>query len=285
MMKKGLGKGLGALIETASSEDRGVVRELKINEIEPNINQPRKCFDDEKLLQLSESIKQHGIVQPIIVKKEDGIYRIIAGERRWRAARMAGLSSVPVIVKELENRQVMEIALVENLQREDLNPIEEAEAFEKLIKEFDMTQEQISNIVGRSRSAVANSLRLLDLSEKIKAYIINEQISSGHARALMAIEDKELQQKAAEEVIARGLNVRETENLVKKILSKKIKQKTRKKSDELLEIEESLKNIFGTKVQLLSNNKKGKIMIEYYSDEELDRILELMKNIGKLSIF
>jgi ParB family transcriptional regulator, chromosome partitioning protein len=280
MKKSGLGKGLGALISSANSEESGV-REIKINEIEPNLNQPRKNFNDEKLLQLSESIKQHGIVQPIIVKREDETYRIVAGERRWRAARLAGLTSVPVIIKELSNKQVMEIALIENLQREDLNAIEEAEAFERLIKEYNLTQEEVSTAVGRSRSAIANSIRLLVLSEKIKGFVINGELSSGHARALIAIQDSLLQQNVADEVISKNLNVRETEKLVKKYLSQKIKSKPQQKKAEQIEIEDKLKNIFGTKVQLISNNKKGKILIEYYSMVELDRILELVDTIDK----
>ncbi|RCX16127.1 chromosome segregation DNA-binding protein [Anaerobacterium chartisolvens] len=280
MMKKGLGKGLGALITSAGSEngDNGVT-ELRITEIEPNINQPRKNFNDESLIQLSESIKSHGIMQPIIVKREKDTYRIVAGERRWRAARMAGLVTVPVIIKELSNKQVMEMALIENLQREDLNAIEEADAFDRLMKEYNLTQEEVSAAVGRSRSAIANSIRLLGLGDKIKGYLINGELTSGHARTLIGIEDKELQEKIAGEIIANGLNVRDTEKLVKKYLQKKIK-KENKKNIELIEIEDRLKNIFGTKVQLLSNNKKGKILIEYYSNEELDRILEMCVKIG-----
>ena len=198
MVKKGLGKGLGALISSADTENTGV-KEIKINEIEPNLGQPRKHFDDEKLAQLAESIKQHGIVQPLIVKKEDDTYKIVAGERRWRAARLAGLDTLPVIVKELSSKQVMEIALIENIQREDLNPIEEAEAYEKLISEFGMTQEDISVTVGRSRPAIANSIRLLTLQEKLKNLVINGEISSGHARALLALDDNTVQSKTAEE--------------------------------------------------------------------------------------
>lgn len=280
MMKKGLGKGLGALIASENSEDSGV-RELKINEIEPNVNQPRKTFNDEKLLQLSESIKQHGIVQPIIVKKEDDTYRIVAGERRWRAARLAGLSSVPVIIRELSNKQVMEIALIENLQREDLNPIEEAEAYEKLISDYNMTQEDISSIVGRSRPAIANSLRLLTLTEKVKDYVINGDLTSGHARALTVIEDKQLQEKIAMQVIQNKLNVRDTEKLVKNVLLKKSVKKANVKNEEICSIEDKLKGIFGTKVQLVSNKKRGKILIEYYSNDELERLLELFDTIAE----
>ncbi|HEX9061266.1 MAG TPA: ParB/RepB/Spo0J family partition protein [Clostridia bacterium] len=279
-MKKGLGKGLGALIANEDNEPTGIT-EVKINEIEPNINQPRKRFDDEHLKTLSDSIRQHGVVQPIIVRNEGEGYKIVAGERRWRAARLAGLETIPVIIKELENKQVMEIALIENIQRQDLNPIEEAEAYERLLNEYEMTQEEISNTVGKSRSAVANSLRLLNLNEKIKSHVINEELSSGHARALMSIDNEELINKAADEVIERNLNVRETEALVKKYLSKKKTAIKKGKSAEIVEIEDYLKNVLGTKVQLMASNKKGKIMIEYYSNDELERIIELVKSIPK----
>lgn len=281
MNKKGLGKGLGALISSAEIEESSPLKELKINIIEPNLNQPRKIFSDEKLIQLSESIKQHGIVQPIIVKKENDIYRIVAGERRWRAARLAGLDIIPAIVKDISNKQVMELALIENLQREDLNPIEEAEAYERLLHDYKMTQEEISNTVGKSRSAIANSLRLLNLCEDVKHLLINGDISSGHARALIVIEDKQIQIKAAKEIIEKKLNVRETELLVKKYLTQKTNQKTKRVNEEYLEIEEKIKNILGTKVKLLNNNKKGKIMIEYYSIEDLERIIELFNSISE----
>lgn len=278
-MKKGLGKGLGALISTGETDDKGVC-ELKINQIEPNTGQPRKLFDEEKLKTLAESIKQHGVVQPIIVRKEEGdVYRIVAGERRWRAARIAGLNTIPAVVKDISDRERMEIALIENLQREDLNPVEEAEAFDKLMKEYSLTQEQISEIIGKSRPAIANSLRLLGLSKKIKEYIVEEKLTSGHARALIPIEDEKLQISAAEEVIRRSLNVRDTEKLVKMYLDRKEKKPKKVSDEHYLEIEEKLKNIFGTKVKLLPNNKKGKIMIEYYSSEELERIIEMVDSI------
>lgn len=280
MIKKGLGKGLGALISSAEDVQSGVL-EIRINDIEPNVNQPRKRFDDDKLHQLSESIREHGVVQPIIVKKDGETYKIVAGERRWRASRMAGLTTVPVIIKELTNKQLMEVALIENLQREDLNAIEEAEAFERLTKEYDMTQEEVSKAVGRSRSAIANSLRLLGLTQKIRENVINGELSSGHARALLALEDKQLQEKVAEEVIEKQLNVRDTEKLVKAYLSRKVEKKAKEKSPEYMEIEDKLKNIFRTKVQLITNNKKGKIMIEYYSNDELERILEMVSTIEK----
>jgi len=280
MAKKALGRGLGALINTEENREENLT-ELRINDIEPNINQPRKNFDDEKLVQLAESIKQHGVVQPIVVKKEKNTYKIVAGERRWRAARIAGLKTIPVIIKDLTDKQLMEIALIENLQREDLNPIEEAEAYENLIKEYKMTQEEISKVVGKSRSAIANSIRLLGLVGEVRDLLISGEISSGHARALLAIENEELQIKAAKEIIKRGLNVRETESLVKRYLKEKSEKTAKVKSEELIEIEEKFKDIFGTKVRITPNSKKGKIMIEYYSSDELERIIELIMGIGK----
>lgn len=278
MNKKGLGKGLGALISTANEETNTGVVELRINEIEPNAGQPRKKFDDEKLLQLSDSIKQHGIVQPIIVRKEDNIYKIVAGERRWRAARLAGLTSVPVIIKDVNNKQVMEMALIENIQREDLNPIEEAEAYERLLNEYDLTQEELSKSIGKNRSTIANILRLLSLCEEIKEFVISGEISSGHARALLTISDKKVQEKLCKEIIDKNLSVRETENLVKRFLvEKKEVQKASSQDENILRIEDDLKKILGTKVKLINNNKKGKILIEYYSGDELERILEMFK--------
>ena len=280
MVKKGLGKGLGALIDSANTENAGV-REMKLNEIEPNSGQPRKYFNDEKLAQLAESIKQHGIVQPLIVKKDEDTYKIVAGERRWRAARLAGLDTVPVIVKDLSSKQVMEIALIENIQREDLNPIEEAEAYEKLMSEFGMTQEDISVAVGRSRPAIANAVRLLTLQEKVKNLVIAGDITSGHARALLAIEDKEIQAKAAEEIISKSMNVRETEKLVKRLLTRKTKKTPKKLDEEYVAIEDKFREIFGTKVKIIRSNKSGKIMIEYYSVDELERIVDLVGKMAK----
>lgn len=274
MIKKGLGKGLGALILDESSEQESGVIELKINEIEPNASQPRKFFDDEKLLQLADSIKQHGIIQPIIVKKDNNIYTIIAGERRWRAAKLAGLSRVPVLIKDFTNKQVMEIALIENLQREDLNPIEEADAYMHLMNEYDLTQEQIAETIGKSRSAIANSLRLLGLSEEVKKYIISGDLTSGHARTLVIIQDKLIQKNAAEYIIANKLSVRETENYVKKLFQNTNKKHVKSENPDFKVVEDKLKNILGTKVKLVANNNKGKITIEYYSNDELDRLLE-----------
>jgi ParB family chromosome partitioning protein len=234
------------------------------------------------LSKLAESIKHHGIVQPLIVMKDGGVYRIVAGERRWRAAKIAGLSTVPVIIKDLSPRQVMEIALIENLQREDLNPIEEAEAYERLLKEYNMTQEEISSIVGKSRPAIANSLRLLNLSAEVKNWLISGELSSGHGRALAAIEDGAIQVKTANEVIEKNLNVRETEKLVKRFSEGRRKRKEKNLSAEYIEIEEKLKSVFGTKVKLInSNNKKGKIIIEYYSMDDLDRIMRMIDSLEK----
>lgn len=274
MVKKGLGKGLGALISNEATEDETGIIELRINEIEPNAGQPRKYFDDEKLVQLSDSIKQHGIIQPIIVKKDNNRYIIIAGERRWRAAKLAGLSKVPVLIKEFTNRQVMEVALIENLQREDLNPIEEADAFLHLMNEYDMTQEQIAETIGRSRPAIANSLRLLGLSEDVKKYIVSGDLTSGHARTLVIIQDPEIQLKAAEYIIENKLSVRETENYIKKLFQNKSEKKKVVENPNFKFVEDRLKNILGTKVKLQANNNKGKITIEYYSNDELERLLE-----------
>lgn len=278
MVKKGLGKGLGALISDESLEEASGVIELKINEIEPNAGQPRKAFDDEKLLQLSESIKQHGIIQPIIVKKYNNIYTIIAGERRWRAAKLAGLSRVPVLIKDFTEKQVMEVALIENLQREDLNPIEEADAFLHLMNEYELTQEQIAVTIGKSRSAIANSIRLLGLTEEVKKYVISGDLSSGHARTLVIIQDELIQKNAAEFIINNNLSVRETEIYIKNIVQPKNKKKLKIENPDYKEVENKLKNILGTKVKLFANNNKGKITIEYYSNDELDRLLEFFYN-------
>ncbi len=281
-MKKGLGKGLGALITSAETDDTGV-KELRITDIEPNSSQPRKYFNDEKLSQLAESIKQHGVVQPLIVQREGDTYKIVAGERRWRASRLAGLQTVPAIVRDLSNKQVMEIALIENLQREDLNPIEEAEAYDRLITDFEMTQEEISATVGKSRPAIANSLRLLSLQEKLKVKLIDGEITSGHARALVSLSDTALQLKAAEEIIKKELNVRDTELLVKRLTKLKTVKKKESIDVEYRAIEERFREVFGTKVKIMNNKKNGKILIEYYSLDELDRIISLVEKLEKNS--
>ncbi len=279
MMKKGLGKGLGALITNESTEDDSGVIELKINQIEPNAGQPRKYFDDEKLVQLSESIKQNGIIQPIIVKKNESNYIIIAGERRWRAAKLAGISTIPALIKDYTEQQVMEIALIENLQREDLNPIEEADAFINLMNEFSLTQEQIAEKIGRSRSSIANTIRLLGLSNDVKKMIISGDLTSGHARTLVIIQNDELQKTAADYIVNNKLSVRETENYIKSLLNKKDKKKNIKNENpEFKYVEDKLENILGTKVKLNANKNRGRITIEYYSNDELDRLLDFFYN-------
>jgi len=279
-MKKGLGKGLDALLGPINNleEEKNNILEVKINEVEPNRDQPRKDFDEEKLKTLADSIKEHGIVQPIIVRKEGSGYIIVAGERRWRAAKIAGLKKIPVIVKELTPREVMEIALIENLQREDLNPIEEAEAYQKLLKEYGMTQEDVARIVGKSRAAIANSVRLLSLAEEIKEMLKEGKLSSGHARTLITIEDRERQKELAEIIIRNNLSVRETEKLVsRETKEKKVQPKDQEKKDiEMSALEEKLKSFYGTKVNLSKNANKGKIIIEYYSRDEFDRIIDLL---------
>jgi ParB family chromosome partitioning protein len=279
--KSALGKGLMALIPEVDEkkieiDNKGIV-EVDINYIAPNENQPRKNFDEEKLSKLSESIKEKGIIQPILVSKNGDYYTIIAGERRWRAAKIAGLKKVPIIEKALSELEIMEISLIENLQREDLNPIEEAIAYRKLIDEFSLTQEEIARRIGKSRPAVANSLRLLNLDNRVMDYIEEGVISEGHGRILVSIDNKELQYEIAKKIIDEALNVRQTEKLIKKINEKKpASNKKEKKEIYIREIEDKLKNIFDTKVNISKNRKKGKIEIEYYSDDDLQRILDIL---------
>lgn len=283
---KGLGKGLGALLQTIDIPDdrvKDAVMELKINDISPNSEQPRKKFDQEKLEELSASIKENGIIQPIIVcrsKKGDG-YRIVAGERRWRAARLAGLKIIPAIVRDLTDLQVLEHALIENIQRQDLNPIEEADALDKLIKEHKVTQEKLASVVGRSRPAIANTLRLLNLPDIVKIYVMNEDISAGHARAILSLKDSDLQIRAAEVIIEKDLSVREAEKLVKTIDKEPKKKEEKQLSNAYLlsikNVESDLAKILGTKVKLRDKQGKGSIVINYYSNEDLDRIIDILK--------
>ncbi|HHW21816.1 MAG TPA: ParB/RepB/Spo0J family partition protein [Clostridiaceae bacterium] len=281
-MKKGLGKGLGALISSANAleEAKNSVLEIRINDIDPNSQQPRKIFDQERLEALAQSIKEHGVVQPIIVKTEGSRYIIVAGERRWRAAKLAGLKTIPAIVKDISSREVMEIALIENLQREDLNPVEEAEAYQKLIEEYSLTQEEVAKIVGKSRTAIANSVRLLSLPQEIKDMVADGRLSSGHARTLITISDKDKQKNLANRIIERNLNVREAEKLAsleEKKQKKNQKQKTVDKlSAEMNSLEEKLRSVYGTKVSILRNKEKGKITFEYYSSEDFERIIDMM---------
>ena len=258
---------------------------VKISSVEPNVNQPRKQFDEDALLELSESIKQYGVLQPLLVSDKKDYYEIIAGERRWRAAKLAGLKEIPVIVKEFSEQELVEISLIENIQREDLNPVEEAMAYKRLIDEFHLKQDEIAERVGKSRTAVTDAMRLLKLSEKVQQMLIDEMITAGHARAILSIADKEKQESIAMKIFDEKLSVRETEALVKRMLEP---PKTAKKSkfssaeDAIYEsLEEKMKSIMGTRVQIhRKKNDKGKIEIEYYSKDELERIIDLFESIG-----
>ena len=303
--KGGLGKGLDSLIpggkETATVEKKEnvkvkevikeVVKEVevvknemlvKINEVEPNREQPRKDFNEDALIELSESIKQYGIIQPLIVKQREGYYEIVAGERRWRAAKMAGLKEIPVIVKDYTEQEIAEIALIENLQREDLNPIEEALAYQRLLTEFHMKQDELAEKISKSRVAVTNALRLLKLSERVQQMLIDDMISSGHARALIGIEDEEQQYAIAAKIFDEKLSVRETEKLVKNLGKQKKEKPAVVLEDTAIyeDLEEKMKTIMGTKVVInRKTNTKGKIEIDYYSIDELDRIMDLFRQI------
>ena len=297
----GLGKGLDSLIpdkkaaksgnipqnkenvqvEGATKEKNGQVM-MKINDVEPNREQPRKHFEEDALLELADSIKQFGVLQPLIVQKRKDYYEIIAGERRWRAAKLAGVKEVPVIVKNYTDQEILEISLIENIQRENLNPIEEAMAYKKLINEFKLKQDEVAERVSKSRTAVTNSMRLLKLSDKVQQMIIDDMISTGHARALLAIDDEEQQYLLATKVFDEKLSVRETEKLVKDVKNpkKEIPKKVIQNAFIYEDIEERMKNIMGTKVHVNHKpNGKGKIEIEYYSDSELERIFELLMSI------
>lgn len=295
--KKAMGKGLGALFLDNDHENpdeiRDIVEEihqigapkpdgsdvvqLKTVDIEPNKGQPRRKFDEEKLAALSQSIQEHGVISPILVTPtKSGTYRIVAGERRWRASKLAGLKTVPCIIRSFEEQTVMELALVENLQREDLNPIEEAEGYQKLMDTFDLTQEEISKRVGKSRSAVANALRLCNLDSEVKALVIQGLLTQGHARALLPIEDGKEQLRLAERIIKEGLNVRQVEAMVSDL--GKPKSKPSKNQNPMTQrfyrdVETSLGSQLGTKVKIREGAKKGKIEIEYYSKDDLERIL------------
>ncbi|MDI3311047.1 MAG: ParB/RepB/Spo0J family partition protein [Thermoanaerobacterium sp.] len=273
--KRGLGRGLQALIPDIDEESVKGVENIKISDIEPNQFQPRKHFDDESLKELSDSIKEHGIIQPIIVRKNDFGYQIVAGERRWRAAKLAGLKEVPAIVKDFDDQKVMEIALIENLQREDLNPIDEAKAYKSLMEQFNLTQEEISKRVGKSRSSIANSIRLLNLDEEVQNMLMEGKITTGHAKVILALQDAEKQNMIAKKIVDKNLNVRETENLIKEVTSSK--KKKRKESDAYIkEIEDNFCRFFGTKVKIIHGKNRGKILIEYYSEEDLSRLTELI---------
>ena len=296
--KKGLGaKGLGinALINTemedmkaskpAKKKTEEAVLELELDMIEPNRKQPRKYFDENALEELAASLKSYGMIQPIVVKKNGDYYEIIAGERRWRAAKIAGLTKVPVVIKKWEEGEAFEAALVENLQREDLNPMEEAESYQRLQEEFGLSQEKIAEKVGKSRSAVTNSLRLLQLDSRVRNFVVENKLTGGHARTLLPVADADDQFEMAEQVIEEGLSVRAVEALVKAYLSRaekpaeKEEEISKEDAREYRAIEDDLKSFFSTKVKLkpLGKRNKGKIEIEYYSDEDLERLLALLK--------
>lgn len=289
-VKKGLGKGLDIMIpeqiiQNTDEKPDNVSREtlIHISEIEPNKAQPRKKFDEDALQELADSIKQYGVIQPLIVQKKDKYYELIAGERRWRAARIAGLKEVPVIIKDYTPQEVVEIALIENIQREDLNPIEEAQTFQRLIQEFDLKQDEVAERVSKSRAAVTNSMRLLKLDSRVQQMLIDEMISSGHARTLLSIENTEVQYNTACKIFDEKLSVRETEKLVKSILTEKPQKEIAvAKEDDFIyrNIEERIRNIIGTKVSIhKKSNNKGMIEIEYYSNEELERLIEIFESI------
>ena len=304
--KKVLGRGLDLLIPEGNNtkqsktekESKPIIKEvvkevvkevkvpaetfLKLSDIEPNREQPRKNFDKEALQELADSIKQFGIIQPIVVQKKDDYYEIIAGERRWRAAKLAKLKEVPVIIKEYSDREVMEIALIENIQRKDLNPIEEALAYKSLIDEYSLKQEELANRVSKSRTAIANSMRLLKLTDSVQNMLINDEISMGHARALLTLEQEDLQIEAAKTIVSKGLSVRDTEKLVKSILNpKQVKLPIPSAEAAIYDaIANKLREKMGTKVSINhKKNGKGKIEIEYYSQEELERLIEMFDDI------
>lgn len=282
--KFALGKGLSALIpedvvETEQQDEKGKML-IPLNEIRNDNNQPRKAFDNDKIAELTESIKTHGIIQPLILRKsDDGLYVIVAGERRWRAAKMAGLKDVPAIVMELSKKDVLEISLIENIQRQDLNPIEEASAYKKLLSDFNLTQEDLSKRIGKSRTAITNTMRLMNLDIRVQQYIIEGIITEGHGRALLGIKDKEIQYELSQKVIDENLSVRELERLVKRILEGKTAEE-KETNNELnpyyKEIKNQLQSYFGTKVNISNKNNKGKIEIEYYSEDDLQRILDII---------
>lgn len=293
--KSGLGKGLEALFpsnvdvdllggESLNGKSEKVI-EMKINEIEPNVNQPRKAFDNDKIAELADSIKEHGVLQPIIVTKKDNYYQIIAGERRWRASKVAGLKTIPAIVRDYDERKIREVALIENIQRENLNPIETARALKELMEEHNLTQEQLSKTLGKSRSAIANTVRILNLDDRVLDLVSEGKLSEGHARSLVAIDSPQKQYKLALDIINLDLSVRDAEALVKEEKEEKKSTakgkkntKTKKLDANYKEVENRLKQALGTKVTLNPSTKsKGKIIIEYYSMEELDRILDTIE--------
>nr|WP_253287393.1 ParB/RepB/Spo0J family partition protein [Clostridium bornimense] len=274
-----MGKGLGALIpDEEVVAEKNSIDLIDINRIKPNNKQPRKNFDEEKISNLAKSIKDNGIIQPLVLKESGNDYEIIAGERRWRAAKLAGIKSIPAVIMELTDQKVLEVSLIENIQREDLNPIEEALAFKRLIKEFSITQEDVSKVIGRSRTAITNTMRLLNLDKRVQQYLIEGVISEGHGRALLSLSKKDTQYEMAIRIIDNKLSVRETERLVRDILNPKVKEPVSEEENIYIkELQSRISEHFGTKVSIKTKkDNKGKIEIEYYSPEELDRILELL---------
>ena len=298
-VKKGLGKGLDSLIANkvekpeevkvvvnAEAADGAVL--MNINKVEPNREQPRKKFDEDALLELSESIKQFGVLQPLLVTERDDYYQIIAGERRWRAAKLAGIKEVPVIIGKYTEQEIAEISLIENIQREDLNPIEEAQAYKRLLTEFNLKQDEVAERVSKSRTAVTNAMRLLKLGDKVQQMLIDELLTTGHARALLAVEDQDKQYELAQKIFDEKLNVRDTEKLVKNLQNEKNNPTTsgNKIDPQLIavyrDLEEQMKSVLGTKVHINpKDEKKGKLEIEYYSQDELDRIIDLLRTVDR----
>jgi ParB family chromosome partitioning protein len=279
-----LGKGLGALIPEFGKEEAKTLRYCGIEEIVPNRSQPRKHFDESKLQELAESIKEKGILEPLIVRRIDGGYELIVGERRWRAAQKAGLKEVPVLVKEVEGREALELSLIENLQREDLNPIEEAEAFRRLTEESNISQGELATRIGKDRTTIANALRLLKLPAEVRNQLLQNRITSGHARAILSLETKEKQKELCALIIQKALSVREAEALAKRWSEKPKRGVTpvKKRSDlesQMNSLRDSLRRYLGTKVHITHRGKRGKIDIEYYSFEDLERIVEAI--LGK----
>ena len=298
---RGLGKGLDALfgdmevsVEPSSKEEESSavhdieaaethegIKYIDINNIKPNANQPRKTFDEGKLEELADSIREHGLIQPLVVRKSTNGYEIVAGERRWRAARKIGIKEIPAIVRELSDEENMLLAIIENMQREDLDPIEEAEGISQMIETYGLSQEQVSKSLGKSRPDITNQLRLLKLPEEIRKMVSDGRLSSGHVRALITIDDEEKQIKLAVQAVEQGLSVRQVEALAKANKNvKKSKAAKKKKSADVKRVEEDLKVALGTKVNLNQNGKKGKIEIEFYSKDELERLIELLKSLG-----
>ena len=287
--RTGLGKGLDSMIppkatQRAVKEDKNTVSKtgetiLKINEVEPNKKQPRKFFNEEALQELSDSIKQHGIVQPLVVAKKDDYFEIIAGERRWRAAKLAGVKEVPVIIKDYSDQEVMEIALIENIQREDLNPIEEAQAYQRLIKDYRLKQDEVAEKVSKSRAAITNSLRLLKLDSRVQEMVMEGKLSNGHARTIIGIEDGDKQYMIAQKIFDEKLSVREVEKLMRDLDKPEKPVKQAPENDFIYrDLEDKFSKILGSQVAIKNkNNNKGKIEIEYYSQAELERIYEMLK--------